>query len=289
MSSDEGPVVQSALLRSELVRLRKEKDLTQEQVAKALDWSSSKLIRIEGGKNSITKTDLQALLLQYDVTSQSRQERLQELARGAREAAWWNTYRGDVATPYLNYVGYEAGASFVRVYHGSVLPGLLQTREYAEALVTGSVSSVESALAIKLRMQRQEELARRSEPPQQHYIVDEAVIRRHVGVRIDPAIMPNQLARIADAVEQGALTDFRIIPFDAGAHLGLYGAFTVLEFEGALPDVLYLEGGRAPSTLLTSEDEVTNYRDNFEVLTKDTLSTEKSVELLRHAAEELMS
>ena len=90
MSSDEGPVVQSAALRSELVRLRKESELTQEQVASDLEWSPSKVIRIEGGRSSITKTDLDALLTRYGVTSESTRERLQALNRGARERAWWD-------------------------------------------------------------------------------------------------------------------------------------------------------------------------------------------------------
>src|SRR6266700_5330009 len=106
MASDQGPVVQSAVLRSELVRLRKERGLTQEQVAGNLDWSASKLIRVEGGRSSITKVDLDALLGQYGVTSESQRERLSNLNRGARAVGWWNAYRNDASAPYLSYVGY---------------------------------------------------------------------------------------------------------------------------------------------------------------------------------------
>lgn len=286
MSSDQGPVIQSALLRSELVRLRKEQHLTQEQVARALDWSPSKLIRIEGGKNSVTKTDLQALLLQYGITAQSRLDRLQELARGAREPAWWNSYRDDVSTPYLTFVGFEAGASHIRHFHGALVPGLLQLPEYAQALASGSVAS---AMAVKLRIQRQQELAKRTDPPRQSYIVDEAVIRRHIGIRTDPAIMPNQLRHMANAAEGDSLITLRVIPFSAGAHLGLRGSFTILGYEGPLSDVLYLEGGRAPSTLITNEEQVAEYSDYFEILGGETLSPEDSIELIREAAEELMS
>src|SRR5213075_667414 len=96
MASDQGPVIQSAVLRTELVRLRKERNLTQEQVATNLEWSASKLIRVEGGRSSITKVDLDALLGQYGVTSEVQRDRLQDLNRGARAVGWWNAYRNDV-------------------------------------------------------------------------------------------------------------------------------------------------------------------------------------------------
>jgi len=100
VATDQGPVVQSALLRGELVRLRRESGLTQEQVAADLEWSPSKLIRVEGGRSSITKVDLDALLARYGVTSESTRERLQLLNRGARERGWWDKYRDDVAYLY---------------------------------------------------------------------------------------------------------------------------------------------------------------------------------------------
>src|ERR1039457_5199634 len=96
MATDQGPVVQSALLRNELIRLRKESGLTQEQVAANLDWSPSKLIRGEGGRTPSTKGDLDALLTPYGVSSESPRERLQALNRGARERAWWASYRDEL-------------------------------------------------------------------------------------------------------------------------------------------------------------------------------------------------
>ena len=138
MASDQGPVVQSAVLRSELIRLRKAKGLTQEQVAASLEWSASKLIRVEGGRSSISKTDLDALLRAYGV-SQTQRGRLQNLNRGAKAVGWWNAYRSHVAPAYLEYVGYETGAVFIRQFQGSVVPGLLQTPDYARALTVISV------------------------------------------------------------------------------------------------------------------------------------------------------
>ena len=287
MAIDQGPVIQSAVLRSELVRLRKESGMTQEQVAGNLEWSASKLIRVEGGRSSITKVDLDALLTQYGVTSESQRERLQALNRGARQAGWWESYRNDAPAPYLDYVGYEAGAAFIRQFPGSVVPGLLQTPEYAEALTSISVSPARVAPVVKLRMQRQAELAQRASLPRQFYVLDEAVLRRHIGIQRDPAIMPNQLAHIVNRAQGDDRVTVRVIPFTQGAHVGLSGPFTLLEFEGAVPDVLYLDAGREIIGLITSDDRVADYADRFEQLLETALPAKESLEFIRVVAEEI--
>jgi transcriptional regulator with XRE-family HTH domain len=288
MATDQGPVVQSALLRGELVRLRRESGLTQEQVASGLEWSPSKLIRIEGGRSSITKVDLDALLSRYGVDSESTRERLQVLNRGARERAWWDKYRDDVSATVLNYVGLEAGAAFIRQFESSYVPALLQTPEYAEAVTVGWVSPLLVASVVGLRLQRQVELAQRSAPPRQYYVVDEAVIRRHVGVSKDPAIMPNQLRTMADRAETDDLVTVRVIPFSAGVHKGLSGPFILLEFEG-LPDLLYVDAGRGALASIVMGDDalVAECRDDFEILLEDALPASRSIEFIRIVAEEM--
>lgn len=289
MATDQGPVVQSALLRNELVRLRRESGLTQEQVASDLEWSPSKLIRVEGGRSSITKVDLDALLTKYGVTDQRTRDRLHVLNHGAREPAWWSKYRDDVAPIYLSYVGFEAGAAFIRQFQTSFLPGLLQTADYAEAVTVNSVDAVRVASIVGLRLQRQSELAQRDPRPRQYYVVDEAVIRRHVGIAKSPDIMPAQLRFIADRAEQDDLVTVRVIPFGAGAHRGLYGPFTHLEFDGGLPDLVYIDAGRGEfASMVTGDDpRVAEYRDDFELLLEDALAPDKSVELLRSVADDM--
>lgn len=289
MATDQGPVVQSALLRSELVRLRKESGLTQEQVAGALEWSPSKLIRIEGGRSSITKVDLDALLSEYGVTSESRREQLQALNRGARERAWWDKYRDDVDTVYLNYVGLEAGAAFIRAFESAYVPGLLQTAEYADVVTRNWVSPVKVASIVGLRLERQSELAKRSSRPRQYYVIDEAVIRRHVGVSTDRAIMSNQLRSLADKAEEDDLITVRVMPFMAGAHLGLSGPFILLEFDGGLADYLYMDAGRTEYANLVAGDDprVGQCRDEFETLVEGALPANESIELIRGAAESM--
>ena len=288
MAVDRGPVVQSAILRGELVRLRKENELTQGDVAGDLEWSTSKLIRVEGGHSAITKVDLDALLTKYGVTSEVERERFQQLNRAARLRGWWDAYRNDVPAPYLNYVGYEAGAAFIRQFPGTVVPGLLQTPEYAEALTAVSAEAIRVAPVVRLRLQRQKELAQRSEPPRQYYVLDEAVIRRHIGIEIDPATMPSQLRHIADEAAANELITVRLIPFSAGAHAGLVGAFTVLEFDGGLPDLLYLDAGKGERADITVDDpHVAEYAANFEVLVDRALPESDSIAFIRRAAEEM--
>lgn len=289
MATDQGPVVQSALLRSELVRLRKESTLTQERVAGDLAWSPSKLIRLEGGRSAITQVDLDALLSVYRVTSEIQRERLHALNRGARQRGWWVRYRDDIDPQYLNYVGFEAGAAFIRQFQNGFVPGLLQTAEYAEAVtVVGSVDADVVGSVVGLRLQRRAELEQRSAPPRRYFVIDEGVIRRQVGVKTDRAIMPNQLRGIADTAEQDELVTVRVIPFEAGANPGQFGPFTILEFEGGLPDILYIDQGRgAPTMVAGDHDQVAGYADDFERLLEDALPAEESIALIRSVADEM--
>jgi hypothetical protein len=288
MADDHGPVVQSAVLRNELVRLRRASQLSQYEVAHELDWPPSKLIRMEGGRSLISTADLGKLLTRYGVDSEAERERLNDLNRGAGAAGWWDAYRDEVPGPYLDYVGYEAGTVFLRQFPGTVVPGLLQTAEYAEVLTTFSVGPAQVASVVDVRLHRQSELQRRSRPPQQYYVLDESVIRRHVGTGRDPGIMPNQLRYIADTAAGNESITVRVIPFNAGVHAGLGGPFTLLEFDGGLSDLLYLDTGRGELATLTANDpDVAEYADKFESLLDFALPKDQSLELIRNVAHEI--
>jgi transcriptional regulator with XRE-family HTH domain len=288
MASDQGPVIQSALLRAELVRLRKERGLTQQQVADAMEWSPSKLIRVEGGGSSITKVDLDALLSEYRVTSERHRERLHALNRGAKERGWWAAYKDDVSQDYVSYVGFEAGAAFIRQFQMGVIPGLLQTADYAEVVTSvGQLGSEAVRTLVRLRLQRQSELLQRSAPPRQYFVVDEGVIRRRVGIKRNRAIMPNQLRSIADRTERDHLITVRVIPFETGAHPGLIDPFTLLEFEAGLPDILFFDANRAPLMISGEDPEVAKYAEHFEEILEDALSAEESIKLMRRVADEM--
>jgi Domain of unknown function (DUF5753) len=134
-------------------------------------------------------------------------------------------------------------------------------------------------------------LSQRAVPPRRYYVVDESVVRRHIGISMDPAIMPRQLRSIADRTERDDSITVRIMPFSAGAHRGLPGPFTLLEFDGELSDVLYIDAGRAEFASMVSggDPQVAQYRDDFEALLEDALPADDSIRLIRNVADEMSS
>ena len=192
------------------------------------------------------------------------------------------------ASEYLEYVGYETGAVFIRQFQGSVVPGLLQTPDYARALTVISVEEKATIDAVVgLRLQRQSELARRDPRPRQYYILDEAVVRRNVGAPEDLSIMPDQLMHIVSQVRDDDRITVRVIPFGKGAHAGLSGPFTLLEFDGGLSDLLYLDAGREVIGVVGNDDRIAEYADSFESLVEIALSAEESLEFIENAAREI--
>ena len=180
MVGSPSPAVQRRRLRAELRRARLEADLTQDQVAAAMDWSLSKLIRIENGSVGISTNDLRAILQYYKITDSDRTAELLAMARSARERSWWSEYRDIASKPVLQVIEYEAAAIISRNFQPQVVPGLLQTEEYARA-VLGQLNSQSSRervdSLVHIRMRRQE-LLDRADPPLLFFIMDEPVVRR---------------------------------------------------------------------------------------------------------------
>src|SRR3569833_1467824 len=284
MVLDPGPVVQRARLTAELQRLRVDAKKTQEEVARALDWSPSKLIRIEGGSVRISTTDLYALLRHYGVTDEERIAALVTLARGARERGWWTPYREHLNDAYSTYLGYELGASSIRSFSPLLVPGLLQTEEYARALAIEYKPVPVAEAVVEVRMQRQDRMFAREELAQQHYVLDEAVIRRRVGGQRDPDLMPRQLDHLLEMARRPDIT-IELIPFDKGAHFGMRGEFTVLGFETEQPaGVLYLENMQRPTTVMDSE-EVATYLEAFDHLRQLALRADETIAFIKNAAD----
>ncbi|NLT54663.1 MAG: helix-turn-helix domain-containing protein [Actinomycetales bacterium] len=234
------PSVHRRRLRSELRRARETAGFTQRDVARAMDWSLSKLIRIETGAVSITTNDLRALLGHYGINDPIRVENLIEVARSSRERSWWSVYR-DIASPeYIAFLGYESSASIIRSFQPLLVPGLLQTEGYANELfrhIRGPKDPKRIDALVSLRMERQEILVR-PDPPELHFIMDEAVIRRMVG---GPEIMLRQLSHIRDMLEQPNIT-IRIVPFSSGMYRSLRVPYVIFEFSDPEDEaVLYLE------------------------------------------------
>lgn len=235
------PAVHKRRLRSELRKAREAVGMTQREVAAAMDWSASKLIRIETGAVNISTNDLRALLAHYGA-DQARIDVLVEVARAAREQPRWSLYR-DVAGPeYIAFLGYESSASVIRNFEPMVVPGLLQTEEYTRELLRVTtdqdINKVDLDPLVDLRMQRQELLVRESAPPKFNFIMDEAVIRRIVGSR---DIMRRQLRHLRDIADRSNIT-IRIVPFEEGFYPRFRIPYVLFEFpDPEDEDVLYVE------------------------------------------------
>lgn len=230
--------VRSRRLAAELRQFRDAAGLTWDVVAERMGWSPSKVYRIENDKVSVLLRDVGRLLDLYDVAGEHR-EAVLELARQARRKDWWHQYSGAIPQWFQFYVGLEAEASAMRCYESEFVPGILQTEEYARAVMTAypemSDKDIDQALAVRLGRQR---LLAEDEPLALWFVLNEAALRRQVGGQ---AVMRAQLARLADLAGQRHIT-VQVLPFAAGAHPAMEGAFSIIEFpEDAHPDVVYME------------------------------------------------
>jgi transcriptional regulator with XRE-family HTH domain len=288
-----GRVVYGALLSQALKRLRRGREEPQKSVASALEWSVSKIIRIESGSVRISKTDLDALLRHYKVTDETQVNELQAWAREARIPGWWDKYNIPDRAFEL-YTGYESGATSIRMSQGLLIPGILQTEAYARLINRTYLSPERVDAAVLLRLERQKEVFARS--PKQYHILDEAVLWRRMG-----NAMPDQLRHLVELAQRPEMI-IRVIPFTAGPHFGLRGPFVLLDFEVPLDDVLYLESARRGDLLVREEDAVSgqaspgvddaadviaDYEDGFEQLSKLALEREESLELIERAASQM--
>lgn len=272
------PSVARRRLRAALVSARQAAGLKQEQVAAAMEWSLSKVIRIEKGPTRITTNDLRPLLRLYKVTNPDRVEELVAIAKAARERSWWDSYKPLLADEVIEYFDYEAAASVVRNFQPLVVPGLLQTEEYARAMIPQTAGLPESsridsqAKLVKIRMGRQE-LLDQTDAPRLFFILDEPVIRRLVGTT---ELMRRQVLHLIDAASKPQLT-IQVLPFTAGLTFGMDGPFVILELPGP-PDehVVYLESARG-HFIRQSEAEISSYREAFERLRKLALNPSDSV------------
>src|SRR5579859_6956061 len=159
MSDDGNPAVQGRRLRTALREARLDAELTQDQVAVALDWSLSKIVRIENGSVRVSITDLKAMLAKYGITDPDRVTELVSLAKSARQRPWWRGYREFASQRYLEFVELEQASAALLQYQPQLVPGLLQTREYASAVIWRLGRDINEARAtglLGLRMKRQE-------------------------------------------------------------------------------------------------------------------------------------
>jgi transcriptional regulator with XRE-family HTH domain len=286
VSDSPSPTVQRRRLRAELRRARLEAGLTQEQVATAMDWSLSKLIRIENGTTAgISTNDLKAILIHYKITDGARTAELLALAKTSRERSWWSRYGDSVPKRLIQLIDYEAAASAARSFESFVVAGRLQTADYARAVIrqlAPQMPDSEVSIRVEIRTKRQELLQRPDAP--QMFVMDESVVRRLVGGK---DVMRGQLQRMIEAADLPNVT-IEVVPFSAGVLSGMQAPFVIYEFpDPADDDVIYQE---IPSGDLLSRDdpeEILRFREYFERLREASLGPQRTIDFLRELRDEL--
>lgn len=280
-------------LRNALRRARDAAGFTQEQVADAMDWSLSKVIRIETGGVGISTSDLRQLLLLYQIQDPDHISELVDLARVGRQRPWWTRYKDVIPAGYLSYVGLEDESSALRCVNPVGLPGLLQTEEYARAIAdaswwtvatlggSGSVAQTASEGA-DLRMLRQQKVLRREHPPEITAVIDEAVLWRRIG---GAEVLRRQLLHLVALGSNPHIT-IQVLPFTASV-LNMASPFVILEFsDPADTDVVYQESA-LEFRVLDDPADVKIHRDAFERAQAVSLPEEESLEMIARIAGEL--
>ena len=254
-------------LHTELQRLRLDAGLTQSEVARAQEWSPSKVHRIEKGHVSVGKPDLLALLQHYGVRDQDVIESLLELARLSRNQPMpFRGYRDTFAPEIIRFWGYEASASWIGELELLVVPGLLQTPEYTRALIRDGHGVLDDTVGrfVESRRERQRILDRTT-PPTLSFLIDEALLGRPVG-GVD--VMRSQIAHLLRMAERPGIS-IRVLPLALGAHAGLRGPFVLLRFAARNdPDIVYIENRRGDSIFENDAEVTGNHSAIFHELEK---------------------
>jgi transcriptional regulator with XRE-family HTH domain len=286
------PTVRRRRLGQELRVLRDAKGLTVEQVAKELDWSPSKVSRIETTSIKVGTVDLRALLDVYEVVEKDRREGMLELGRESRETAWWMKANESTRIRGIrDLIGFEVEARRIGTYEPSIIPGLLQTQDYARAMIRAMdiYADADVDVVVEQRMARQEILSRADDPVSYTAIIDEAALRRPLGGEERRAIvMRDQLDKLITLNERSTITVL-VVPFENGAHPGMGGGFSVMELRDPKdPTIVYVEAMRE-GTLLADDESVRYYRQVLERGREEALGQEGSRRFLRTVRDEYAS
>jgi transcriptional regulator with XRE-family HTH domain len=264
-------------LGAELRRLREQTGRTCADVAGELSWSESKLSRIETAHSGISNRDLDRLLRVYGL-AEPVQVRLRALVTQSRQRAWWEAYGDVLPDAYETYIGFEAEARQLSTYQSLVVPGLLQTDEYAQAVIKADATSDDPNLVaqrVSVRLARSAVLTR--EPPLQLQVVlDEAALRRPIG---SPGVMRRQLLWLTEAGKRPNVV-LQVLPFSAGAHRGLAGSFTILSFPNDADTPVVYSEGMTGGVFRTRSEDLRSYAEAFEALQAAAFEPRLSAEFL---------
>ncbi|QXJ26773.1 helix-turn-helix domain-containing protein [Actinomadura graeca] len=280
-----GPTVLRMLVGAQLRRLRESAGISTEAAGYEIRGSHSKISRMELGRVGFKERDVADLLTLYGVTDAARREPLLQLVEHANTPAWWQRYGDVVPTWFEPYLGLEQGAELVRAYEVQAIPDLLQTEDYARALIRArhaDAAADEVERRVELRMLRARVLAREN-PVKFWAVLDEAALRRAVG---GAATMRAQLRHLAELAAEPNIT-VQVLPFAAGGHAGEGGPVTILRFaEPELPDVVYIEQ-LAGAFYPDRPAEVVRYRDVMNRLGVQAQAPARTPAILHHILTQL--
>ena len=280
------PTMRRRRLAAELRRLRENAGLTQEEVAGQLEWDPSKLSRIENRQVGIIARDLRKLLDLYAVTDESQREGYFAMAREGKQRAWWQSYGDVIPSEYGTLIGLESEAATISNYEQELIPGLLQTEDYARAVIRVSRpddTAEQVSRRAEVRMARQQVLAR-DDAPRLWAVINEAAVRRVVG---GPAVMAAQLRSLAAARDRAVVT-VQVLPFSAGEHPAMTGSFVTLDFAAPDPGAVYLENA-ASALYLERPADVAWYAEAFRFVQAAALGPKETRDMLMAAADQLDS
>ncbi|MGW7194700.1 helix-turn-helix domain-containing protein [Streptomyces chryseus] len=278
MVASSNPTVRKRRLGAELRRLRLASGLKGSEVAQRLMVSQPKISHLENGRRTISPRDVRDLCVIYGVTDQQVVDSLLRMARECTQPGWWNVY-GDI--PQSVYIGLEADAATIQAYEPLVIPALLQTPAYAHAVIGETIphlTAEQAATRLKVRLRRQHRIYDPARPLRLWIVLDEPALRRAVG---DADIMREQLEHLHAMSAEPHIT-VQILPYDAGAHPGLSGQFSILRFAESPDTVVYLE--RFTSDLyLEKPSDVQHYSVMYDHLQAQALNPHSSRDFITDA------
>ena len=269
-----GPTVLRLLLGAQLRRLRESRGISAHEAARAIRGSESKISRIELGRNAVREIDIADLLTLYGIADKAEREQMLLLASRANQPGWWHRYHDVLPSWFQAYIGLEESAQSIRTYDAQFVPGLLQTEDYAAAILAlGDYPLDEAERLVVLLKERQRRFA--AGGIRLWAIIDEVALRRPVG---SPATLRGQLEHLHNVCRQPSLT-LQVTPFPVVSHAAP-GSFSILRFADAdMPDMVYAEQ-LTSATYIDKRAEVERYLLAMERLSVMSASPGDSADLI---------
>jgi transcriptional regulator with XRE-family HTH domain len=289
MGTAESPAVARRRLRLALRRAREAKSLTQGEVAKRLDWSLSKVNRIESGEVTISSTDLQALLRLFDITDDETVAKLIADARASRRRGWWDepVYRQHLTPATMQMLQFETEASAIRVFQPVLIPGVLQTHDYASFIMNFFTEDLDEATRrarLDIRMQRYAQVFGRSDPPDYFLLLDESVLYRQMG---GPRVMSEQLGELLVHIRKPRIR-LRVLEMPDAITLTMLGQFTIFDLGDEENAVLYHES-IIQDEIVHNPDLIRFHRQHFDQKWEQAMDEDASARFIELRAAEMRS